>query len=153
MNPILEVLLGNTPLPGPEDEILKKVLNDNLVRMRAMESLISSSAFDAVKNLLPIEKQALLKRIGCAPRPVGSAQWGWRDSLNSNDKVFLASCSVCKNSVHIAVPRPQRVGAFLSKSDVDRSCEELQWFHCGHNEKPDENFIAVFRAEAMRLVA
>jgi hypothetical protein len=153
MNPLLEELLGsNATLPDREEEILRRILNDNFLNLRAQELMVRATIPLVIEKLLPIERQALIKRIGCAPRPVGKASWGYRDLLNDTGKFFSASCPVCKQTAYIAVPRPAP-GQYLTKAAVDLACEELQWFHCGHVDRPDPNFVATFRAEAMRLVA
>jgi len=69
MHPIIESL-GLKELPAPEVELLQKILNDNLITIRAQELMIEQFAAAAIRQLHPIERAALLKRISPPPKPV-----------------------------------------------------------------------------------
>jgi hypothetical protein len=67
MNPIIEAL-ALKELPAPETELLQKILNDNLITIRAQQLMIEHFAPEAIKQLHPVhERPAFLKRISPPP--------------------------------------------------------------------------------------
>lgn len=56
---------------------LKKILADGLVQKRALEMAINQHIVRAVESLLPIEKAALIKRIGASEQRQKSPHVSW----------------------------------------------------------------------------
>jgi hypothetical protein len=153
-------------LESLSDESRKKLINDHLVLERAQRLMLEGTIPRVLEQMHPLEIAALIKRIGPPPAPTGKAVWGWKESLTTADKIFSASCPACHQTAYFAIPRPQLLqreskrvpGKFddywttVSKGDVEKACAQLAWFHCGKLDKPDENFTAAFRADAMRFV-
>jgi hypothetical protein len=99
MNPIIEVLLGNTTLPDREDEILRKILSDNLVGIRTQDLMIQHFAIAAIRGMRESERLALIKRIGCGPRPANHvANWEVEAGLHSGRPQIKGTCGRCGQS-------------------------------------------------------
>jgi hypothetical protein len=76
MHPIIESV-GIKNLPGSESELVKKILNDHLVCVRAQELMVEHFAAEAIRRMNPLEHDALVKRVSPAPKVVQSTVVNW----------------------------------------------------------------------------
>jgi hypothetical protein len=138
MNPILEALAVDCEpitLPTRDDEILKKILSDNLVTLRAQEIMVAHFALEAVRQMKPAERQALLKRIGCGPRPAHHrVTWAVEPGLQSGRPMIKGTCGRCGNSCHF--------------TGTPAAATTTTWSHClvGPSRIP-EAFIEEYRGK------
>lgn len=118
-NPIIEAFNFTiwTMPPDSEDEIIRKVVGDNLIGLRAQELMIRFFAAEAIKGLRPVERDALLKRMGYGPRPAQHhASWIVEPGLHSGKPTIRGTCGRCGNDC-----------LFTGTPDVARS---TVWAHC-----------------------
>jgi hypothetical protein len=64
---------------SPADQLsaLKKIISDGLVQKRSLEMAVNQYIVRAVESLLPIEKAALIKRVGAGDPPRNTAHVSW----------------------------------------------------------------------------
>src|SRR6266576_344150 len=89
MHPIIEAL-GLKELPAPEVELLQKIFNDNLISIRAQQLMIEHFAPEAIRQLHPMERTALLKRI-LPSKPALTITWGITRGLHSQKPMIVGT--------------------------------------------------------------
>jgi hypothetical protein len=159
-NPILEALgianlLPNTAFPGLEAEVLKKILADNFLTLRCQELMIRHFAVEAIQQMHPVERAALLKRISPTPKPATKVIWAAEEGHASGKPILSASCEGCRQTVYFGIPEVKQAGAkyvYPTPADVDRAIENLRWSHCGRTDTPSVYFIERYREIAMKNV-
>jgi hypothetical protein len=117
MHPILQALgLELENLPGPEAEILKKILNDHLVAQMSQELMIAKFAGEAISRMHPVARAALLKRISPPPKPVYKVFWEMLGGIHSGTAHIRGICGQCKQDV-------------IFKGHPDYA-QHVVWSHC-----------------------
>jgi len=112
----IEELFGTTSLPCPEEELRKKILSDNLVTLRAQELMISQFASEAIRQMHPVERQALIKRISPPPKPLHQVGWKVESGLQSGKPRIVGYCGRCGQDCHY--------------DGKPSSAKDVVWAHC-----------------------
>jgi hypothetical protein len=89
---ILEAL-GMSEFPAPDS--LKKILKDSFVQTKITELVIEHFAAEAIATMHPVEKAALLKRIGPPPVPAGMVLWSVQQGTYAGTVAIHGSCGRC----------------------------------------------------------
>ena len=115
MHPIIESL-GLKELPTTEVELLQKILQDNLVTLRAQQLMVSHFAVAAIEQMHPVERAALIKRISPPPTPVHHISWTVQKATHSGQLHIHGQCGRCGQDVN-----------FTGKPD---DAPHVVWSHC-----------------------
>jgi hypothetical protein len=94
MHPILKAL-GFETLPGPENETLKKVLNDNLVTLRAQELMVEHFAAQAIQQMHASERANLIKKITPPPAHKHLVSWIVQGGIHTGKTQIVGRCGRC----------------------------------------------------------
>jgi hypothetical protein len=120
MNPILQAL-GLESLPGPESEILKKVLNDHLVCQCAQELMIEKFAGEAIARMHSVARAALIKRISPPPKPLHKVFWEVVGGMHSGRAHIHGQCGQCGQDVRFTGSPDQAAGVLWSHCSLGPS--------------------------------
>lgn len=118
LHPILVALLESLELkelPAPETELLQKILNDNLITIRAQQLMVEHFAPEVIRQLHPQERAPFLKRIA-PPKPVHLVLWTVQTSMHSRLIHIHGQCGRCGQDVN-----------FTGKPD---EAPLVKWGHC-----------------------
>jgi hypothetical protein len=165
MHPIIEAL-GLKELPAPETELLQKLFKDHLICDRAQQLMVEFFGPAAVRQLHPVERAALLKRISPAPKPQGRAAWTLATVMTSGQPYVKAECAACHQSVNFVRPEPrswvvrERVNGEPQARQVSgiteaeaKQARALRWTHCGHTDKAPHEIALLWEQDLQKLVA
>lgn len=98
------------------EESLKKLLTDSLVMSRAANLMVEFFAPAVIQQMHPMEKSALLKRIGPPPQIAHKVSWSVQSETISGHISIRGNCSRCRQDVAFA-GRPADAHAVI-------------WTHC-----------------------
>ena len=132
MNPIIAAL-GIETFQGSEEELLKKILNDNLVALRAQELMVQHWAEAAIRKMHPVERQALIKRVVPPPPVEYKVFWRVEGGLITGKPLLMGSCGRCGQTCHF--------------DGKPAAASSVVWPHCSLGpSKPTESAIEEYKA-------
>jgi hypothetical protein len=152
MNPIVKALYGDEPLPAPEEIILKKILQDNFLTLKAQELMVQCFAEGAIKMMLPLERTAMKRRFGPVAEsgPAYEIRWSFSEGLNAP---FIKAALVRAGHEVESVQFDQPPDSFTWRGSTVPA-HVLQRYHAAYKPRlpmPPEFYVAAIGKSASEI--